>query len=328
MKILVLGAGAVGGYYGARLIEGGADVTFLVRPKRAARIAERGLVVRSEAQAFSRAVKTIESVSASSSTSSAASSTSSASSRSDRYDVVLLTCKTYDLDSAIASIAPAVDAGAVVLPLLNGLAVYDVLDRRFGKERVMGGVVYVATMLDRDGDIQHFGLVDEFVVGARTADQRALAADVHLAMAKSPGSRKLSDHIEQDFWNKWVTVSTAAAVTCLMRGLVSEILASEDGGRVMESAIAESLAVAAASGYPLSEPTIAQIKGRLLNPQLEWAASMMRDIGQGASRLEVDIVGDLLKRADGFGQDAPLFRAAYVHLQVYELQQRKKNAPT
>lgn len=312
MKILVLGAGAVGGYYGARLIEGGADVTFLVRPQRAARIAERGLVVRSEAQAFSRAVKTVESVSAT----------------SDRYDVVLLTCKTYDLDSAIASIAPAVDAGAVVLPLLNGLAVYDVLDRRFGKERVMGGVVYVATMLDRDGDIQHFGLVDEFVVGARTEGQRALAAEVHAAMAQSPGGRKLSEHIDQEFWNKWVTVSTAAAITCLMRGLVSEILASEDGVRVMESAIAESLAVAAASGHPLSEATIAQLKGRLLDPQLAWAASMMRDIGQGARRIEVDIVGDLLKRADGFGQDAPMFRAAYVHLQVYELQQQKNNPTT
>ena len=309
MKILVLGAGAVGGYYGARLIEGGADVTFLVRPKRAARIAERGLVVTSEAQAFAQPVKTIESVSS-----------------SDRFDVVLLTCKTYDLDSAIASIAPAVEAGAVVLPLLNGLAVYDVLDARFGRDRVMGGVVYVATMLDRDGDIQHFGLVDEFVVGARTEGQRALAADVHAAMARSPGGRKLSDRIDQDFWNKWVTVSTAAAITCLMRGLVSEIVASESGLRVMKAAIGESLAVAEASGYALSDATIAQMQGRLLNPQLDWAASMMRDIGQGAPRIEVDIVGDMLKRAEGFGQDAPMFRAAHAHLQVYELQQRKKTA--
>lgn len=313
MKVLVLGAGAIGGYYGARLIEGGADVTFLVRPKRAAQIAERGLVIRSDVEAFSRAVRTIEAV-------------DSAVASSVRYDVVLLTCKTYDLAGAIDAIAPAVESGAIVLPLLNGLAVYDVLDRRFGRERVMGGVAYIATMLTKDGDIVHFGDVDQFVVGARTEGQRALATQVHESMAQSKGGRTLSDHIDQDFWNKWVTVSTAAAMTCLMRGLVSEILASADGVRIMKDAIAESLAVAAASGFPLSDATVRQLEGRLLDPQLAWAASMMRDIGQGATRIEVDIVGDMLRRADGFGQDAPLFRAAHVHLQVYELQQRQKLA--
>ncbi len=310
MKILVLGAGAIGGYYGARLIEGGADVTFLVRPKRAAQLAARGLVVRSEVAPFASPVSTVAAVDA-------------AVDPSARYEVVLLTCKTYDLDGAIDAIAPAVEAGAVVLPLLNGLAVYDVLDRRFGKDRVMGGVAYIATMLAPDGDIAQFGAVDQFVVGARTDGQRALAARVHGAMAGSAGGRTLSDAIEQELWNKWVTVSTAAAMTCLMRGLVSEILAAEDGARLMKGAIAESLAVAAAAGFPLSEATVEQLEGRLLDRRLAWAASMMRDIGQGAPRIEVDIVGDLLRRADGFGQDAPLFCAAYVHLQVYEAQRKK-----
>lgn len=308
MKVLVLGAGAVGGYYGARLVEGGADVTFLVRPKRAAALAERGLVVRSDVAPFAAPVKTVEAVGPGA-----------------RFDVVLLTCKTYDLDAAMASIAPAVDGGAVVLPLLNGLAVYDVLDARFGRERVMGGVCYIATMLERDGTIAHFGAVDELVVGARTVEQRDAASAVHAATA-GPGQRILSDRIEQAFWDKWVTVSTAAAITCLLRGLVSEILAHPDGRRVMEDAIAEALAVAAASGYPLAEPTVATLKGRLLNPELAWAASMMRDIGQGMPRIEVDIVGDLLRRAVGFGHDALMFRAAHAHLQVYALQQRRKTA--
>ncbi len=308
MKVLVLGAGAIGGYYGARLIEGGADVTFLVRPKRATALAERGLVVRSDVAPFAAPVKAVEAVDG-----------------AGRYDVVLLTCKTYDLDDAMTAIAPAVEAGATVLPLLNGLAVYDVLDARFGRDRVLGGVAYIATMLERDGTVVQFGAVDEFVVGARTDGQKDLAAAVHAAMA-GPGKRTLADRIEQAFWDKWCTVSTAAAITCLMRGLVSEILAQPDGRRVMQDAIAESLAVAAASGFPLAEPTIRGIEGRLLNPELAWAASMMRDIGQQMPRIEVDIVGDMLRRAEGFGQDAPMFRAAHAHLQVYALQQRGKSA--
>ena len=308
MKILVLGAGAIGGYYGARLIEGGADVTFLVRPKRATQLSAHGLVVRSDVAPFTRAVQSVQAIDASS-----------------RYDVVLLTCKTYDLPGAMDAIAPAVEAGARVLPLLNGLVVYDTLDARFGRQSVMGGVAYIATMLARDGDIVHFGDSDRFVVGARTAGQHALATAVHAAM-RGPGGRTLSEDIDQEFWNKWVIVSTAAAMTCLFRGLVSEIVASDGGEHVMRSAMRESLAVAAASGHPLSTTTIQQMEDRLLNPELEWAASMMRDIGQGAPRIEVDIVGDMLKRADGFGQDAPLFRAAYVHLQVYERQQQKKQA--
>ncbi len=305
MKVLVLGAGAVGGYYGARLIEGGADVTFLVRPQRAALLAARGLVVRSEAAPFERPVSTVESVST-----------------DQRFDAVLLTCKTYDLGAAMDAIAPAVQRGAVVVPLLNGIGAYDALDARFGRASVLGGVAYIATMLEKHGDIVQFGNVDHFIVGARDPGQTALAESVHAAMA-GPGPRTLSTRIEQDLWDKWVTVGTAAAVTCLMRGNVDEILASDDGRRVMVDAMAESRAVAAASGFALSAATVATMEGRLLDPQLAWAASMRRDIAQGAKRLEVDIVGDLLRRADAAGIDAPMFRAAHAHLLVYELQMKR-----
>jgi len=306
MKVLVLGAGAVGGFYGARLIEAGADVTFLVRPKRATVLAERGLVIRSEAASFDRRVAATEAVTA-----------------SDRYDVVLLTCKTYDLDSAMASIAPAIDGGAMVVPLLNGLAAYDRLDARFGRARVLGGASYIATMLDRDGTIVQFGAAERFLVGARVDDQRELASRLHALMQRTPGVRVLSTDIEQDLWNKWVTVATGAAVTCLMRGTVAEILKSEAGEQVMRQAIAESQSTAERAGHPVPDAVKQQIAALLLDRQLAWSASMMRDIAQGAVRLEADdIVGDLLRRAEGFGIDAPIFRAAYAHLKVYESQKQ------
>lgn len=310
MKILVLGAGAIGGYYGARLMEGGADVTFLVRPKRAATLAEHGLVIRSDLGAVKTPVRAVQHVTS-----------------ADRYDVVLLTCKTYDLDSAMDAIAPAVDGGALVLPLLNGLAVYDALDARFGQDRVTGGVCYIATMLEPGGEILHMGAVDKLIVGARLPAQVALTRAFHDAVPKHQGLRVLSTNIAQDLWDKWATVCTAAAMTCLMRGLVSEINATDDGRRVMQAAIAETQAVARAAGHPLSPQALQQMDGLLLDPKRDWAASMMRDVAQGLARIEADgIVGDLLKRADAFGIDAPMLRAAFVHLQVYEVQQRKKSA--
>ena len=138
MKTLVLGAGAIGGYYGARLMEAGADVSFLVRPKRAAHLAAKGLVVRSDLGSVNRPVKTVESARA-----------------SDRYELVLMACKGYDLPAAMDAIAPAAEHGAAVLPLLNGLSAYDRLDARFGRDNVLGGVAYIATMLETNGDIVH-----------------------------------------------------------------------------------------------------------------------------------------------------------------------------
>ena len=310
MKILVLGAGAVGGYYGARLMEGGADVTFLVRPRRAAHLAAHGLVIRSEIGAVDTTVKAVENVTS-----------------SDAFDVVLLTCKTYDLDSAMDAIAPAVAGGAWVLPLLNGLAVYDALDARFGEDRVLGGVCYIATMLEKNGGIVHMGAVDKFIVGARFPSQRERAKAVYDAIDKKVGMRVLSDHIAQDFWDKWATVCTAAAMTSLMRGTVAEIMATSDGRDVMRHAIEEARAVAAASQHSLSAATVQQMEGLLLDPKREWSASMMRDIGQDMPRIEADgIVGDMLRRATDLGIEVPMLRAAFVHLQVYEVQQRKKIA--
>ena len=150
MKILVLGAGALGGYYGARLLEAGAEVTFLVRPKRADQLQESGLVVQSPLGNVARTVHTI-----------------TRDQVTPDYDLVLLTCKTYDLDQAIAAVAPAVGEHAGILPLLNGVATYDILDQHFGTERVLGGVAYIAATLVPSGHILHLSPGDTLLIGPR-----------------------------------------------------------------------------------------------------------------------------------------------------------------
>lgn len=310
MKVLVLGAGAIGGYYGACLIAAGADVVFLVRPARAAMLCARGLVVKSELAPFDAAVTTVTSVD-----------------DDARFDAVLLTCKTYDLDSAMDAIAPAVEAGAAIVPLVNGLSAYDRLDARFGVDRVLGGASYIATMLEPDGSIAHYGAIDRFVVGARAPAQGPVATAIHDHLRRTPGQRLVTSDIAQELWNKWVTVATGAAVTCLMRGTVADILTTGAGRATMRAAIAESLAIAAAAGHPIPDAPRMQLEGLMLDPTLAWSASMMRDIAQGARRIEADdIVGDLLRRGEEAGIDAPVFRAAYAHLKVYALQRERARA--
>lgn len=311
MKVLVLGAGAMGGYYGARFIQSGASVDFLVRAQRAKHLAKHGLVVRSDLAPSRIHISTTVQIGP-----------------DDTFDLVLLACKSYDLEQAMEAIAPAVERGALVLPILNGLAVYDRLDTRFGRDRILGGVSYIATMLEKTGEIVHMGTHDKLVIGARTEAQVAVAKKLHGLLANDVGIRVLSDNIEQELWDKWAMLSAGAAVTCLLRGNVGEIMHVGGGPALMTQAINECADVARSSGQGLSETTLTQIRGRLLDPNSTWAASMMRDIQQDAPRLEADdIVGDMLDRAANYGQIAPTLHAAYCHLQVYAIRHSHSTRP-
>ncbi|VVE49639.1 ketopantoate reductase family protein [Pandoraea anhela] len=301
MKILVLGAGAIGGYYGARLAQAGANVTYLVREKRAEVLAKQGLTIRSELGDVQQSVATVVGRDV-----------------TPEYDLILLASRTYDLDSAIESIAPAMGERTVILPFLNGMSVYERLDATFGRHRVMGGVSYIATTLLPSGEILHQGSGDNVIVGARTQAMRPLAQDVYDLFAQSRGTRALSEQIEQALWSKWIAVSCAGIMTCLMRGNVGQIMATRDGEALMRRTMSEGRAIAQAEGYPIPEAAVKQMEALLLAPKSTWASSMARDIASGAKRLEADaIVGDLVTRAEKHGIDATMTRAAYCQLQVY-----------
>jgi 2-dehydropantoate 2-reductase len=301
MRILVLGAGAIGGYYGARLIQAGADVTFAVRPGRRAALEKDGLVVHSALGDFSAPVRTVASGAV-----------------DGRYDATLLACKGYDLDAALDDIAPAIGPGSVVLPLLNGLGPYAAFDARFGRARVLGGVAYIATQLGPDGAIRHLGASDTLLVGARAAGAEAPARALAELFAATPGARTCSADIEQALWDKWTMLAAGALLTCLMRGTVAQILATASGRALVGRAIAECEAVAAAEGYPVAGEGAARTRALLSEPASGWMASMMRDIAAHAARIEHEqIVGDMARLARRHVIDTPLLDAAYCHLQVY-----------
>jgi 2-dehydropantoate 2-reductase len=301
MKILVLGAGGIGGYYGARLANAGVDVTFLVRPKRREQLAREGLVVESPLGNLKLPAKAIEAAEA-----------------RPGYDYVLFTCKAYDLDSAIEAIAPAVGPKCAVVPMLNGLAHMERLDRRFGSERVMGGTAHINVMLRADGTIWHGDPLQAMWFGERDRSRspRALALDQAAKRAKIEGG--LSEDIERDMWEKIVFLSALAATTCLFRGNVREIMGAAGGREAMLRAITANGAIATAEGHPPRPAAIERATQRLTDREGLWSASMLRDL-EGGGQVEADhIVGWMLERARRHGVDDAILSAAYTHLKTYE----------
>ncbi|MGE3783158.1 MAG: 2-dehydropantoate 2-reductase [Alphaproteobacteria bacterium] len=301
MRVLVLGAGAVGGYFGGRLAEAGRDVTFLVRGARANALAEHGLKVESPLGDFTVPVKV-----------------AIAGRVGGPYDVVLLTAKHYDLDAAIEAIRPAVGPQTAVLPLLNGLVHLDRLDRAFGPGRVLGGVAYVGAVLLPDGSIRHHNRLSGIAFGERDGGISERARAIEREFAGTPVSAPANPDIIQEMWEKFVFISAMAGMNCLMRGTIGEIVATEEGRALMVEALAECQGVAAASGHDPRPQSRERVEAMLTEPGSVNSASMRQDLEAGR-RTEADaIIGDMLRRARGFGLSTPLLRAAWCHLQVHE----------
>jgi 2-dehydropantoate 2-reductase len=313
MRILILGAGGTGGYFGGRLVESGADVTFLVRPERGRRLKENGLVIKSPHGNATLQVNTIE-----------------AGQSTRKFDVVLVTCKAYDLDSALAAIEPHVDAGALALPVMNGMAHNDRLRERLGHGRVVGGVARCSTTVNAFGEIEQLNPVATLIVGAFADQPNRLEVDPVLddflaATAKANFKSKRTDPIDQALWDKWVMLATLAGMTTLMRASVGEIMATKSGAELMAEFLEESIAVATEEEYPPAPEYLKQIRETLFDRNSSFTASMLRDMEAGGPIEGEQIIGDMYRRARDAGLDAHLLRVAYCHLQAYEARRKARS---
>ena len=310
MRLLVLGAGAIGGYFGGRLAEGGADVTFLVRPRRLQQLQADGLVVQSDVGSIRQPVRTVVAGDV----------------RAD-YDLVLLTCKAYDLASSLDAIAPAVGPQTAIVPLLNGLAHFESLDARFGAERVMGGTCMIDSTLQPDGIIRHGGTLQRLVFGERDRQPTARAAGLAAALGSSRIDWLQSDDIEQTLWDKLIFLAALASTTCLFRGTVREIMTAPDGRAAMQRALAANVEIATREGHAPGAEAITFAEGRLTNPEGDWSASMLRDLEAGG-QVEADhIVGWMLARARRHGVDDTMLSLAYTHLKTFEARRDRHRLP-
>jgi 2-dehydropantoate 2-reductase len=304
MRILVVGAGAIGGYFGGRLLQAGRDVTFLVRPKRAAELADAGLVIKSPNGDVT--LKDPPAV--------------QADKLAEKFDVVLLSCKAFDLDDAIQSFAPAVGPQTSIIPLLNGMLHLDVLDRKFGQERVLGGLCAIAATLNDQREVVQLQPMQSLTFGecdGKMSDRVRAIAEV---FADGKIGSVASEQIIQDMWEKWVFLASLAASTSLMRAPVGVILAAPGGKDFILGMLDECSAVAAAEGFAPRAPFLERARGMLTAEGSQLTASMFRDIKVGA-RVEADhVIGDLIARGDAAKVPVPRLRTAYTHLKAYEQQ--------
>ncbi|MBI4195611.1 MAG: 2-dehydropantoate 2-reductase [Betaproteobacteria bacterium] len=301
MKILVLGAGGIGGYFGGRLAQAGADVTFLVRPARAAKLAQSGLVIRSPAGDARLPVATVTETDL-----------------RPVYDLAILACKAYDLDVAGAALAPAVGPHTAILPMLNGLRHIDELAGRFGAVRVLGGLAHIAVTLTPDGEIHHLGNFHLLAFGERSGGRSPRCEAFSEICAEANFASRLSDNINLELWEKFVFLATLAGMTCLMRANVGAIMRADDGEALTRDMLEECRRVAAVSGHPPRPDVLAGYSATLTERGSKLTASVLRDIERGARIEGEHIVGDMLRRARALGIVTPLLRAALAHLQAYE----------
>jgi 2-dehydropantoate 2-reductase len=310
MRILVVGAGAVGGYVAGRLLEAGRDVTLLVRPQRAEQLAKTGLVIRSSrGDVHLPAPPTII-----------------ADGLRQPFDLIVVSCKAYDLAAAMDSFAPAVAAHTTILPLLNGMRHLDVLGERFGRGAVLGGQTLIASARDADGRILHVNASDHTTFGELDGSTRERTEAIAAALAGTRLDMHPSPNILGDMWEKWAFVAFGAGINCLMRGTFGDI-ASAGAGNYAIALFDECCAIIRAHGYAPSAARVEQVRAMSKATESPLMASMARDIDRGAP-IEADhIVGDLIRRGEAQKCESPLLRIVDAHLKTYEARRmRERNA--
>jgi len=304
MRVLVVGAGAIGGYFGGRMLQAGRDVTFLVRPKRACELASTGLVIKSP-----NGDVTLKSPSA-----------VQADKLNEKFDVVLLSCKAFDLEDAIKSFAPAVGPQTAIIPLLNGMLHLDVLDNKFGRERVLGGLCAIAVTLNDKREVVQLQPMQSLTFGERDGKMSERVRAIADVFASGNFGSVASEQIIQDMWEKWVFLSSLAASTCLMRTAVGNILAAPGGRDFLLGMVDEVTAIASAAGHTPRGPFAERTRTMLTTEGSAMTASMFRDIKVGAPVEADHVIGDLIARAEAAKVSVPKLRTAYTHLKAYEKQ--------
>lgn len=300
MKVLVLGAGAMGGYYGGRLAAAGVDVTFLVREPRKAKLVANGLKIvspRGDAEVQVKAVT-----------------------KNDApvpFDAVLLGCKAYDLDAAIKSLQSVVSNTPVILPLLNGMRHLDILDREFGEDSVLGGSCQISATLGPNGEIRHFSEFDILTFGPRHETQTTIAEDLKKTLERGHFKLRYRTDIVTAMWEKWVLLATLAAITTLMRAGLNEIVATDFGRIQILTLIEHCASIASAAGHPPGDEMLARVATVLTDPNSDMVASMLRDMERRHPTEADHIIGDLIRRGRKMDIPSPILEMAFTHLQIY-----------
>jgi 2-dehydropantoate 2-reductase len=301
MKFLVVGAGAVGGYFGGRLLEKGADVTFLVREGRMRNLQEKGLVIHSDYGNATLSPKTVitgEEV--------------------ESYDVILLSTKAYQLDNAIDDVRPYVGENTMVIPLLNGMAHYNKLDEQFGREKVIGGLCYIEATLDSEGAVIQKGPLHMLVYGERSGQESERIIKLADALKGTKADFQLSSTIIEDLWHKYLFIATMSGITTLMRAPIGPICNHPSGMETIKQLTKEIIDVMNVAGAPISNELETIQMEKIANLAPEMKSSMQRDMEKGLPVEADHLHGYLLEIAKTADLPVPVLESVYANLKIYE----------
>jgi 2-dehydropantoate 2-reductase len=301
LKILVLGAGGIGGYFGGRLAQAGVDVTFLVREKRLASLATNGLKIESQLGNATVSVTTVLQADV-----------------KPVYDLVMLTCKAYDLEGAMDTIAPAMARGAGVLPLLNGIAHLQKLNERFGEENVLGGTAKIAATLTPEGVVKHLNDWCTLTFGEQSGEPSDRVSSLKDAFAGTGVDAQVSNDIKRELWLKVVHLATVAVMTVLMRANVGEIVRTPDGKALFMQVLETNIEIARREGFAPDEAFIESYRTLFSTPDSAYAASLLRDIEKGGPIESDHILGFMLDRCRAHGLAPEIHCAAFTNAKAYE----------
>jgi 2-dehydropantoate 2-reductase len=235
------------------------------------------------------------------------------------YDVVILTCKAYDLDAAVAAIAPAVAPTGYVLPFLNGIAHIDVLNEKFGRHRVLGGTAKIQATISPGGAIRQFNDWRTLTFGEQSGEMTERVRTLAALFEAAKGVEVLAvADIVQRMWEKLVHLSTAAAMTCLMRANVGEIVRTPHGRGLFLDQLRCGAAIAAANGHAPSAAFMKSWEETFSQRDSQYSTSMLRDIERGGQTEVEHILGFMLLKAVKAQIACNTLLLAYTNVKAFE----------
>lgn len=261
MKIVMFGAGGVGGYFGARLAQAGCDVSFVARGAHLEAIRRDGLrLVSPKGDAHITGVRA-----------------SASPADLGPADVVFLTVKMYDVDAAAQSLGPLLGPDTMVVTLQNGVEATAMVERHVGRARTAGGVAYVAAVIEPAGTIRHTAL-DALIVGELDGTMSPRLVALRDAAATASFTFTASPQIQVDQWAKFARLSVFSGMTCVTRSPLGVLRADAGLFAMLERAVDETLAVGRALGVPLGPQIRDEVFGMYRNMPPQARSSMLEDL--------------------------------------------------
>ena len=299
MKVLAIGVGGLGAFFGAHLQKTNCDVNFLVREKYKKLITDNGIKIVSDFGNFkiNPVLVTKKEL-------------------KQNYDVVLLTCKSYHLDEVISDIKPT-QKNSIIIPLLNGQTHINKLEKAFKKDNIFGGVAHVSSNTTSPGIVQHVGKIKRLSFGNRYDISKDFAKSFYEICRKADFQTILSDNIDQDIWEKWIFLATIAGATTLYQTSIDNISKKPEGKKFIQDLWDECINISKENGIELRVESKTLHEDLLFKSDVPFKASMLVDMEKKLMTEHEHIFLEFIKLGKKKKLNTKLLEICYLNMSIY-----------